>query len=477
MLGASKPGSDRRAAGVLLLCGLALPCAGQNAEAVGGHSEHMRMPLMLAPFELRSPAFRLEDRATGVQIFQVNVDGFGQNIVGDAGNEPSIAIDPTAPNRVVVGWRQFDTILSDFRQAGYGVSRDGGRTWSGVEYHERGIFRSDPVLMSERDGSIVYLSLCGSQCGEGFTTQTFITDDGGLSWTGPHFAYGGDKAWLAMADRDGAPDGFGFQAWSTAQNQWGAGLWSRTFDGGLTWSVPNRYVPWNYGIRWGEVALGPDGEAYVIGTSAEEPPTALLLRSDNASDSPDETATFVRGIANAAPGRFVLRGQLPNPGGLNNQLELAVDTSDGAGRGNVYLVAPVVSTWAEDQYDLAFLRSTDRGVTWSDPIRINPPPHGEGIYHWFATLGIAPNGRLDVVWNTNALLPALPWNARTFYTSSSDQGQTWSTPIAVGGNWDSWDGWPVQQKIGDYYDMVSDDVGCSVAFAATWLTGSRRPRS
>ena len=46
---------------------------------------------------------------------QVNVDALGQNIVGDAANEPSIAVDPTAPNRIAIGWRQFDTVTSSFR--------------------------------------------------------------------------------------------------------------------------------------------------------------------------------------------------------------------------------------------------------------------------------------------------------------------------------------------------------------------------
>jgi len=49
---------------------------------------------------------------------QVNVDALGNNIVGDAGNEPSIAVDPTNPSRIVIGWRQFDTVASNFRQAG-----------------------------------------------------------------------------------------------------------------------------------------------------------------------------------------------------------------------------------------------------------------------------------------------------------------------------------------------------------------------
>ena len=38
---------------------------------------------------------------------QVNVDPLGLNILGDAANEPSIALDPLAPQRMAIGWRQF----------------------------------------------------------------------------------------------------------------------------------------------------------------------------------------------------------------------------------------------------------------------------------------------------------------------------------------------------------------------------------
>ena len=49
---------------------------------------------------------------------QVNVDALGHNIVGDAANEPSIAVNPTNPLNMVIGWRQFDDVTSNFRQAG-----------------------------------------------------------------------------------------------------------------------------------------------------------------------------------------------------------------------------------------------------------------------------------------------------------------------------------------------------------------------
>lgn len=93
---------------------------------------------------------------------QVNVDSAGDNIVGDAANEPSIAVDPTNPSRMAIGWRQFDTITNDFRQAGWGYTADGGQTWTFPGVIEPGVFRSDPVLDANAQGDFFYNSLTAS---------------------------------------------------------------------------------------------------------------------------------------------------------------------------------------------------------------------------------------------------------------------------------------------------------------------------
>ena len=90
---------------------------------------------------------------------QVNVDAGGHNILGDAANEPSISVDPTNANRMVIGWRQFDSITSNFRQAGYGYTTDSGMTWRFPGVLESNVFRSDPVLNSDNAGNFFYLSL------------------------------------------------------------------------------------------------------------------------------------------------------------------------------------------------------------------------------------------------------------------------------------------------------------------------------
>src|SRR5262245_37200002 len=62
--------------------------------------------------------------------FQVNVDANGNNILGDAANEPSITVNPTDLSKMAIGWRQFNSVNSDFRQGGYGYTTNGGAAWT-----------------------------------------------------------------------------------------------------------------------------------------------------------------------------------------------------------------------------------------------------------------------------------------------------------------------------------------------------------
>ena len=80
--------------------------------------------------------------------YQANVDASGNNILGDAANEPAIAVDPTDGNKMAIAWRQFDSINSDFRQGGWGYTTDAGVHWTFPGVLENKVFRSDPVTHS-----------------------------------------------------------------------------------------------------------------------------------------------------------------------------------------------------------------------------------------------------------------------------------------------------------------------------------------
>jgi len=125
----------------------------------------------------RSPAYHYS--RNNVTTVQVNVDANGQNIVGDAANEPSIAVDPNNRNIITIGWRQFNTVTNNFRQAGYGYTSDGGLTWTFPGVIEPGIFRSDPVLDADVYGNIYYNSLTNDP---DFFCKVFKSSTGGSSW-------------------------------------------------------------------------------------------------------------------------------------------------------------------------------------------------------------------------------------------------------------------------------------------------------
>lgn len=386
---------------------------------------------------------------------QVNVDASGNDILGDAANEPSLAIDPTDPRNIVAGWRQFDTITDSFRQAGYAYSRDGGKSWTFPGVLQPGQFRSDPVLAADLAGTFYYYSLSTTT-----TAEMFISNDKGATWVGPLGAQGGDKNWLAVDATGGVGDGHVYPIWNSQFTCCAAGTdYGRSIDGGFNYQGPYA-TPQK--PKWGTIAVGPDGEVYMVGTALDQS-SHVLLRSNSARD-PGVPPTFeLARTVNLGGTTEVQSG--PNPGGLLGQVWVAVDHSTGPTRGNVYVLGSVNPAGA-DPLDVNIIRSTDGGQTWSAPVRVNDEPTGSA-YQWFGSLSVAPDGRLDVIWNDTRNDPA-GVISELYYAYSTDAGATWSQGLPVSPAFDPTVGYPQQNKIGDYYQIVSDADGGAVIYSATF---------
>ena len=109
--------------------------------------------------------------------YQVNVNANGQNITGDAANEPSIAVDPTNRNRMTIGWRQFNSVTSNFRQGGWGYTSNGGTTWTFPGVLENNVFRSDPVFTPMTRAAFFISAYCShmmSPCGARSTAARLL---------------------------------------------------------------------------------------------------------------------------------------------------------------------------------------------------------------------------------------------------------------------------------------------------------------
>ena len=392
--------------------------------------------------------------------YQVNVDAQGNNIVGDAANEPSIAVDPTDGNKMTIGWRQFNSVQSNFRQGGWGFSTDGGIHWTFPGVLENNVFRSDPVLNSNETGDFSYLSLR-----ETFYDDIWRSINGGSSWTRLTFGdvSGGDKQWFAIDKTNGPGHGFQYQAWSTSGNNFGGRQFSRSTDNGATWMSPI-FLPSS--PVWGTLDVDTTGNLFIGGASNFTSPF-WCLRSSNAQN-PAVTPTFDQ-VTQVSLGGDLDFGDPngPNPGGLLGQLFLAVDRSGGPTNNNIYMIASVQPTGFTTGTDVMFVRSTDGGLTFSAPHRINDDPINHNKWHWFGTLAVAPNGRIDSVWLDSRNAPN-NMDSQLFYSFSTDGGVTWAPNVAVSASFTPREGWPQQNKIGDYVTIVSDTTGGDVAYPATF---------
>ncbi|MFC2107361.1 T9SS type A sorting domain-containing protein [Bacteroidota bacterium] len=403
-----------------------------------------------------SPAYRSSN-----SIFfttQVNIDANGQNIIGDAANEPSIAVDPVNPDRMAIGWRQFDNINNNFRQAGYGYTTDGGNSWTFPGVIDPGIFRSDPVLDADANGNFYYNSLT-VDAQNNMSCDVYKIEDGGVDWDDGTYAHGGDKQWVAIDKSNGTGSGHNYSFWSSYWSICAPGAFTRSTDYGNSYEDCIEVSGDPY---YGTLAVGPDGELYLAGEAWPNP--IVVVKSTTASDpGSDVTWDFVTSVN--------LDGELQgsvevNPEGLMGQAWIDVDVSNGPGRGNVYVLASVSRYSNFDPGDVMFAKSTDGGLTWSDPKRINDDL-GTWDYQWFGTMSVAPNGRIDAVWLDTRDAPSNSVHSALYYSYSSDQGETWSVNEKLSELFDPHLGWPQQNKMGDYFDMTSDDLSAHLAWANT----------
>ena len=411
-------------------------------------------PPPLAPAVATSPG--LISQFGPYTSYQVNVNANGNNVVGDAANEPSICVDPTNGNKMSIGWRQFDSVSSNFRQAGFAHTANGGRTWISAGVLQHNVFRSDPVLNSDNAGHFFYLSLL-----QNFFDDLWRSLDGGQSWASIAPADGGDKEWFTIDNTNSTGHGFQYQSWSADGNNYAGRQFTRSTNGGLTWmnpiNIPNSPA-------WGTLDIDSSGNLFIGGVNLNTG-QIWCVRSTNAKNGA-VVPTFDQSTAVNVGGNIVSAEPI-NPEGLVGQIFLTADRSGGSTNNNIYMLASVQPPGFMTGSDVMFVRSTNGGQTFSAPRRINDDPVNHANWHWFGTLSVAPNGRIDAVWldTRNA---ANNTNSQLFYSYSLDGGNTWSLNVAISNLFNPFLGYPNQNKLGDYITIISDNADANVGYAATF---------
>lgn len=372
-------------------------------------------------------------------------------------NSPQLLADPKEPRFVVLASRLDGPDFSCALQ----VSGDGGRSWISADPVPRLPKGAEkcyaPEVAFDGDGRLYYLFLGLSGLGNS-PMGVFLTtsDDRGQSFSKPRKILGKQRYAVRMAiDPDTGARGRIHLVWIQTGTDPPLGgfpatpnpiMAAHSDDGGETFSKPLRVSdPSRPRAVAPALSLGPSGAVHVIYydlrddirdyQGLEGPPwegTWSLI----STTSTDEGRSFRRGVviddALVPPERVMLIFTMP-------------PASASAGdRGRLYVA------WHDARngdWDVFVSRSSDRGRSWRDPVRVNDDPLRNGSHQYMPRLSVAPEGRVDVIFYDRRGNVENRGND-VFYSFSPDGARTFSRNTKLTGL-DS------DSKIGPRYDVPS----------------------
>jgi len=356
--------------------------------------------------------------------------------------EAQIAADPGDPSHLIGVWQQDRWSDGGARGLRTGASFDGGLTWS--------------------------------------TSQaTFTRCSGGNAANGGDYPRASDP-WVTIG-----PDGVAYQvaiAFSgdtLAPGSSSAVLASRSADGGRTWSNPAPL------IQDGSNAFN-DKESITADPSLPGVAYATWDRLEPSGHGPAWFSRTTDGGATWEPARPIYDPGARNQT-LNNQVVPIRGANASVSLANFFTQFDVGQNNLVTHH-LAFVRSDDRGTTWSaatrvadvlsvgvvDPQNVDRPIRDASNLASFAA---GPNGRVVAVWQD----ARFQGGARDgiVLAQSLDAGATWSVPVEINAVPGVQAFLPTVTIRGDgtiavtYYDMRSDTADPATLFVDVWLTTSR----
>ncbi len=297
-------------------------------------------------------------------------------------NEPTVCINPRNTNQMVVG-SNIDN---------YYYSSDGGLTWApGIMTSGYGVW-GDPVIIADTSGNFYFFHLSlpsWPQWLDRIVCQKSV--NGGQTWNdGSFMGLNGskdqDKEWAVVNPADNAI----YTCWtqfdaynSAAPDDSSNILFSRSLDGGMTWSTAKRInrkagdcLDMDNTVEGAVPAVGPDGEIY---TSWAGPLGLVFTQShDGGLTWPDSNV-----LIGEIPGGWDFA--IPGISRANGMPVTCCDLSSGPYRGTIYI------NWSdqrngEDDTDIWIIKSTDGGANWTSPKRVNDDPAGKQQFFSWMTI-------------------------------------------------------------------------------------------
>jgi hypothetical protein len=319
-------------------------------------------------------------------------------------NEPAIALNVKNPQQLVVAWQT---------NASVAFSSDGGTTWKKAAgtAPENYLVSGDVSLAYDASGHAILCYIAFDKLGttnywaQGATRNgIFIRRslDGGQTWepdaitviaheSTPDIPFE-DKPWI-VTDTNGSHAGNLYIGWTHFTLAASDLFFSRSTDGGKTWSKPIKLssvsgLPRddNGALEGFHGVVGPDGTLYTIWDDRDGIMMAV---------SHDGGATFTkdRRIIPAGPGYFGITSVARS----NGFPQIGMDPRGSSGKqgGNLYVAW---SDYTNGDVDIFVASSADHGLTWSKPVRVNSDPIHNGKDQFFQWMAVDPqSGAVNLV--------------------------------------------------------------------------------
>ncbi|HPE87504.1 MAG: T9SS type A sorting domain-containing protein [Bacteroidales bacterium] len=292
--------------------------------------------------------------------------------------EPTVVINPQNTNQVIAG-SNIDNVF---------YSHDGGYSWTVNDLDSPYGVWGDPVIIADTAGHFYYFHLSNPPNGNWIDRIVCQkSTDGGVTWSeGTYIGLNGEKAqdkhW-AVVDRSTNAiylTWTQFDVYGSSSSEHKSDiLFSKSYDGGLTWSTPVRInevsgdcIDSDNTTEGASPAVGPDGEIYVAWMG---PQGIVFDRSTDEGESWLEHDILIDDL----PGGWDFT--VPGISRSNGFPVLRCDLSGGIHHGTLYL------NWSDqrngdDDTDLWLVKSVDGGFSWSEKVRVNDDEPGK---HQFFT--------------------------------------------------------------------------------------------
>ena len=348
-------------------------------------------------------------------------------------SELSIDVHPTNSNIVFGSSNSTNWPVSTLYGTGVYWSLDGGVNWTGFDNPPFGGNSGDPVSVIGQDGRF-YENYITNSYGQGvavstnngvnWTTYTVAPNPGQVADknhymvdktpTSPYV----NRSYCAWTDFGGATDGEVVLRYSTNFGQ----TWSSNIN------VSGTLTPSGSAFAQGNnIQTGPNGELYVIYAIYD----ASWTDGEDAigfSKSTDggTTWTHLRAYNQV---NFGIRGNLSSKNGIRvaSFPSMAVDRSGGPRNGWIYITWPQRAnvTPAGNSPDIVMIHSTDGGATWTTPVRVNDDPlnNSKDQYYSWCTVDQV-TGQLMLIFYDSRDVPNN--QAEVFMATSVDGGNTFT---------------------------------------------------